>query len=100
MAIQGMTALHLYCPAYIREGPGVQGAGPLQLFPSDRLGELHCVVLDVVLAMMGFDRLALCLGARQRAGGVGRDRPKSRTPGRLADRRARRAAVGGSPLKA
>ncbi|MEU7912099.1 hypothetical protein [Microbispora bryophytorum] len=66
----------------------------MRLLSPDRLGELDRVVLAAVV----FDRLAFRLGGRERAGGAGRDRPKSRTPGRLADRRARRAAVGGSPL--
>ncbi|MGI5491202.1 hypothetical protein [Microtetraspora malaysiensis] len=35
------------------------------------------------------------LGGWERAGGDGRDRPESRMPGRLADRRATRAAAGG-----
>ncbi|WP_157545491.1 hypothetical protein [Microtetraspora fusca] len=44
---------------------------------------------------MLLDRLAFRLGGLERVGGVGRDRPESRMPGRLADRRATRAAVGG-----
>ncbi|TQS18078.1 hypothetical protein [Microbispora hainanensis] len=61
-------------------------------------GELYRVALVVVLAAVVSDRLAFRLGGWERVGGAGRDRPKSRTPGWLADRRARRAAVGGSPL--
>ncbi len=63
------------------------------------LGDLNRAALAAVLAAAVFYRLAFRLGGLERAGGVGRDRPKSRMPGRLADWRARRAAGGGSPLK-